>query len=225
MTRSESESESGSGIGIGSVRIDVPDADAMQALGRELAAVLAAGDLVLLVGPLGAGKTTLTRGIGEGLRVRGAVTSPTFVIARHHPVADPDGTPLLHVDAYRLGSFGELDDLDLDTSLDECVTVVEWGEGLAEPLSEHRLEVRIDRAVADTAPATLDSPRDLGDSFTQRVPGEGMPKITEGVPKITAAGADAEDGDGADPRVVTLTGVGERWRGVALPTGSSTVAG
>ncbi len=124
--------------------VQAPDADAMRALGRSLAGQLAAGDLIVLTGELGAGKTTFTQGLGAGLGVRGDVTSPTFVIARVHPslVGGPD---LVHVDAYRLGGLDELDDLDLDTSLDEAVTVVEWGEGLAEGLSESRLEVVIER--------------------------------------------------------------------------------
>ena len=109
-----------------------------------------AGDVVVLTGELGAGKTTLTQGMGVGLGVRGDVTSPTFVIARVHPslVGGPD---LVHVDAYRLGGIAELDDLDLDTSLDEAVTVVEWGAGLAEGLAESRLEITITRALADEA--------------------------------------------------------------------------
>jgi tRNA threonylcarbamoyladenosine biosynthesis protein TsaE len=121
-----------------------PDADAMRELGRSLAGQLAAGDLIVLSGELGAGKTTFTQGLGVGLGVRGDITSPTFVIARVHPslVGGPD---LVHVDAYRLGGLDELDDLDLDTSLDDAVTVVEWGEGLAEGLSESRLEVAIVR--------------------------------------------------------------------------------
>lgn len=121
-----------------------PDADAMRGLGRSLAGQLAAGDLIVLSGELGAGKTTFSQGLGAGLGVRGDITSPTFVIARVHPslVGGPD---LVHVDAYRLGGLDELDDLDLDTSLDDAVTVVEWGEGLAEGLSESRLEVLIVR--------------------------------------------------------------------------------
>ncbi|WP_193613608.1 tRNA (adenosine(37)-N6)-threonylcarbamoyltransferase complex ATPase subunit type 1 TsaE [Nocardioides lijunqiniae] len=132
---------------------DVPTADDMHALGVRLAGELRAGDLLVLSGGLGAGKTTFTQGLGEGLQVRGGVTSPTFVIARVHPslVGGPD---LVHVDAYRLGGLDELDDLDLDTSLDEAVTVVEWGEGMAETLSDSRLEVRITRA--DTADGELD---------------------------------------------------------------------
>jgi tRNA threonylcarbamoyladenosine biosynthesis protein TsaE len=122
----------------------VQDADAMRALGRSLAGQLTQGDLVVLSGELGAGKTTFTQGLGAGLGVRGDVTSPTFVIARVHPSLI-DGPGLVHVDAYRLGGLDELDDLDLDTSFDDAVTVVEWGEGLAEGLSESRLEVAIVR--------------------------------------------------------------------------------
>jgi tRNA threonylcarbamoyladenosine biosynthesis protein TsaE len=127
-----------------SVVLEVPTTEAMEQLGARLAAVLRAGDLVLLTGELGAGKTTLARGIGAGLRVRGQVTSPTFVIAREHP-STVGGPPLVHVDAYRLGGLDEVDGLDLDASLDEAVTVVEWGEGLVEGLADDRLEVRISR--------------------------------------------------------------------------------
>ena len=126
------------------VRLDVPDAEAAHDLGRDLATMLRAGDLVILSGDLGAGKTTLTQGIGDGLGVRGDVTSPTFVIARVHGSLG-DGPALAHVDAYRLDGSAELDDLDLDTDLDTAVTVVEWGEGLAEALAEDRLEIRIER--------------------------------------------------------------------------------
>ncbi|QZY28563.1 tRNA (adenosine(37)-N6)-threonylcarbamoyltransferase complex ATPase subunit type 1 TsaE [Nocardioides coralli] len=137
---------------------DVPDADSMRTLGRALADQLRAGDLVVLTGELGAGKTTLTQGIGEGLGVRGDVTSPTFVIARVHPSL-ADGPALVHVDAYRLGGIDELDDLDLDASLDDSVTVVEWGEGIAEGLAESRLELRIIRALAHVGDAPGLDPR------------------------------------------------------------------
>jgi len=121
-------------------------------VGRRLAGVLRAGDLLTLNGSLGAGKTTLTQGLGEGLRVRGAVTSPTFVIARVHPPLG-SGPGLVHVDAYRLerpadsgkSVLSELDDLDLDASLDESVTVVEWGAEIAEALTEDRLDVTLSR--------------------------------------------------------------------------------
>jgi tRNA threonylcarbamoyladenosine biosynthesis protein TsaE len=112
--------------------------------GRQLATWLRAGDLVLLSGVLGAGKTTLAQGIGDGLGVRGPITSPTFVIARVHPSLG-DGPPLVHVDAYRLSTLAEVDDLDLDASLDDSVTVVEWGEGKVEDLSDERLEVVVRR--------------------------------------------------------------------------------
>jgi len=124
---------------------EAPDPDAMRTLGAQLAGSLQAGDLVLLSGELGAGKTTFAQGLGAGLSVRGDITSPTFVIARVHP-SMVGGPSMVHVDAYRLGGIDELDDLDLDTSLDEAVTVVEWGEGIAEPLAEERLEVRLHRA-------------------------------------------------------------------------------
>ncbi|MCL8027230.1 tRNA (adenosine(37)-N6)-threonylcarbamoyltransferase complex ATPase subunit type 1 TsaE [Nocardioides bruguierae] len=121
-----------------------PTAEATRGLGRSLAGQLTRGDLLVLTGDLGAGKTTFTQGLGAGLGVRGHVTSPTFVIARVHPSL-VQGPALVHVDAYRLGGLDELDDLDLDTSLDDAVTVVEWGEDIAEGLSESRLEVRIVR--------------------------------------------------------------------------------
>jgi tRNA threonylcarbamoyladenosine biosynthesis protein TsaE len=122
--------------------VRVPTAGQMRSLGRRLAGVLRAGDLVLLSGPLGAGKTTLTQGIGAGLGVRGSVTSPTFVIARVHPSLSA-GPDLVHADAYRLGSRAEVDDLDLDTDLATAVTVVEWGEGLVEDLAPSFLSVSI----------------------------------------------------------------------------------
>jgi len=112
------------------------------AWGTRLGKLLQAGDLLVLTGDLGAGKNTLTQGIAEGLGVRGPITSPTFVIARVHPSL-VGGPALVHVDAYRLGGFAELDDLDLDTSLEDSVTVVEWGHGLAEGLSEDHLEITL----------------------------------------------------------------------------------
>ncbi|MEW1826259.1 tRNA (adenosine(37)-N6)-threonylcarbamoyltransferase complex ATPase subunit type 1 TsaE [Streptomyces sp. NPDC088196] len=133
-----------------SVSITVNSPEQMGELGRRLAKLLRAGDLVMLTGELGAGKTTLTRGLGEGLGVRGAVTSPTFVIARVHPSLG-EGPPLVHVDAYRLGGgLDDMEDLDLDVSLPESVIVVEWGEGKVEELSDDRLSIVIHRAVGDT---------------------------------------------------------------------------
>ncbi|MDJ0467008.1 tRNA (adenosine(37)-N6)-threonylcarbamoyltransferase complex ATPase subunit type 1 TsaE [Streptomyces sp. H27-C3] len=138
--------------------LTVKSPDRMKELGRSLAKLLRPGDLVMLTGELGAGKTTLTRGLGEGLGVRGAVTSPTFVIARVHPPLG-DGPALVHVDAYRLGGgLDEMEDLDLDVSLPESVIVVEWGEGKVEELSENRLHVVIARAMGDAAGGTGGDP-------------------------------------------------------------------
>lgn len=130
------------------VTVELPDAESTRALGERLAALLRAGDLVVLTGGLGAGKTTLTQGIGAGLGVRGQVASPTFIIARVHPSTGA-GPALVHVDAYRLTSLAEVDALDLDASLDESVTVVEWGSGLVEDLAEDRLEVEVVRPRGD----------------------------------------------------------------------------
>jgi tRNA threonylcarbamoyladenosine biosynthesis protein TsaE len=126
----------------GGQQVTVETAAAMRALGRRLAGLLRAGDLVILSGSLGAGKTTLVQGIGEGLGVRGPVTSPTFVIARVHPSLT-GGPDLVHADAYRLASPAEVDDLDLDEAMGSSVTVVEWGGGLAEGLAADRLEITI----------------------------------------------------------------------------------
>ena len=130
----------------------LPTPDDTFALGVELAGLLRPGDLVVLVGPLGAGKTALTQGIGAGLGVREPVTSPTVVIARVHTGGR---LPLVHVDAYRLGSVADVDDLDLDASTAESVTVVEWGQGLVEQLADEHLEVRLDRRDDDVRTAVL----------------------------------------------------------------------
>lgn len=179
--------------GAATVEVRLPDADATRRYGRALAGVLRAGDLVVLTGDLGAGKTTLTQGLGAGLGVRGQVASPTFIIAREHPPlprADGSvGPGLVHVDAYRLSSLDEVDALDLDSSLEESVTVVEWGEGWVEGLTADRLEVRV-----------------------QRPRGAQPDGVHEGVGDAIDA-LDAAAGE----RVVTVTAVGRRWDGVALP--------
>jgi tRNA threonylcarbamoyladenosine biosynthesis protein TsaE len=127
-------------------------ADETRVLGKQLAELLRAGDLLVLSGDLGAGKTTFTQGVGAGLGVRGDITSPTFVISRVHPSL-VGGPALVHVDAYRLAAStkgtGEFDDLDLDAYLDEAVTVVEWGNGIAEGLAADRLEIELTRAHGD----------------------------------------------------------------------------
>lgn len=135
-------------------RREIATADDMEQLGLRIGEQLEAGDLLILTGPLGAGKTTFTRGLAAGLGVRGPVQSPTFVIARTHPSL-VGGAPLVHVDAYRLGSAAELDDLDLD--LERSVVVVEWGRGMAEELADSWWDIELERPVgADPAAADLD---------------------------------------------------------------------
>jgi len=176
--------------------LTVATAAQMHTLGRRLAELLHAGDVVILSGPLGAGKTTLTQGIGEGLRVRGPVTSPTFVIARVHPPLTAvggaaRGASLVHADAYRLGSAIELDDLDLDADTATSVTVVEWGEGLAEGLAEDRLEIAI--APSPARSSALLSGSQIGSPLD-----------------VSAESADS-------PRTVRISGVGKRWQDIELP--------
>ncbi|MGG5259450.1 tRNA (adenosine(37)-N6)-threonylcarbamoyltransferase complex ATPase subunit type 1 TsaE [Phycicoccus avicenniae] len=166
-------------------RFVLPEVEDTQALGAALGRMLRAGDLLVLTGGLGAGKTTLTQGLGEALGVRGAVTSPTFVIARVHP-STVGGPPLVHVDAYRLGGGLELDDLDLDASVEESVTVVEWGHGLAEGLAEDRLEV-----VLDVDPAT--------EVRTATVTGIGGRWTASDVAGVEDAGSAAPQPDPLDP--------------------------
>ena len=145
----------------------LPTPDSTFAFGRALGSRLRAGDLVILSGSLGAGKTALTKGIAAGMGVTGAVTSPTFVIARVHP-AGPGGVGLVHVDAYRLAGAVELDDLDLDTDLTAAAVVIEWGEGVAEQLSDTRLVVALQRLPDDSRVATL---APVGGDWAQRITG------------------------------------------------------
>jgi tRNA threonylcarbamoyladenosine biosynthesis protein TsaE len=134
---------------------ELPTAEDTKALGAQLGGQLHAGDVVVLSGPLGAGKTVLAKGIAEAMDVDGPVTSPTFVLARLHRARRPGAPAMVHVDMYRLldhagaDLLGELDSLDLDTDLDDAVVVVEWGEGIAERLSERHLDIRLERG-ADT---------------------------------------------------------------------------
>ena len=155
--------------------LTVASADDMLALGRRLAAVLLPGDLVVLSGDLGTGKTTLVQGIGAALGVRGPVTSPTFVIARVHPSLT-GGPALVHADAYRLNSPAEVDDLDLDASLETSVTVVEWGGGLVEGLAADRLDVSIVLAPPSAVPELAGVPGGAGhdqEPRTVRLEGHG----------------------------------------------------
>lgn len=161
-------------------------------LARRLAVLLGAGDLLVLDGPLGAGKTTFTQGLGEGLGVRGPVASPTFVISRVHP-SEVGGPALVHVDAYRLGGGADIDDLDLDSDLSDAVMVVEWGRDVVEQLSDSHLLVELSRATG-----ALDA------SGPQRGGTTGSDEF-------------AEDGEEFDePRALTLTFVGPRWDGARI---------
>ena len=193
--------------------LTVASADDMVALGRRLAAVLLPGDLVVLSGDLGAGKTTLVQGIGAGLGVRGPITSPTFVIARVHPSLT-GGPALVHADAYRLTSPAEVDDLDLDDSLETSVTVVEWGGGLVEDLAADRLDVSIARA-APAAPSTPGPEGPGGEpagAGPGNAPGPGNgPMPDRGSGPGSDSGPDSGSGPDQEPRTVRLEGHGARW--------------
>lgn len=130
--------------------VQITSVEQTQALGEALGRLLRAGDLLMLRGELGAGKTTFAQGIGRGMQVRGQVSSPTFIVARVHPslVGGPD---LIHADAYRITDLEDLETLDLDSTIDECVTIVEWGEGKTEAMSEARLEINVTRAMGGSA--------------------------------------------------------------------------
>ncbi|WP_166984128.1 tRNA (adenosine(37)-N6)-threonylcarbamoyltransferase complex ATPase subunit type 1 TsaE [Paramicrobacterium fandaimingii] len=174
--------------------------DDMHELGLEVGRMLHAGDLLVLTGPLGAGKTTLTRGIGEGLGVRGPITSPTFVLARTHPNL-AGGAPLVHVDAYRLSDARELDDLDID--FERSVVVVEWGRGMLAGIAPSWLEIEIERPTGATAAALTDvvesdTPKTVADSTSDG----------DRTWHLTSADADA-DADADEPRVVRIARVAE----------------
>jgi tRNA threonylcarbamoyladenosine biosynthesis protein TsaE len=189
--------------------IGVPTAARMRELGRRLATLLRPGDLVVLAGQLGAGKTTLVQGVGQGLDVRGPVTSPTFVIAREHPAART-GPGLVHVDAYRLGSRAEVDDLDLDTDVASSVTVVEWGEGLVEELAPAHLRIEI--TVTDPGPGSAAPGSAAPGSAAPGSAAPGSAAHGGGAPASAPPGGPAP---GGEPRTVRLLGRGERWAAAA----------
>jgi tRNA threonylcarbamoyladenosine biosynthesis protein TsaE len=177
-------------------------AEQTHTLGLRLAGVLEAGDLLVLSGELGAGKTTFTQGLGEGLGVRSGVISPTFVLVRIHPnLPDgprPGGPDLVHVDAYRLGSAAEIDDIDLENTLDSSVTVVEWGHDRVEHLSDSRLEIDLHRAIGYGA-------------FGPGAAAAGGSETTNGET------LDFEADDTDEPRTIVLRGYGPRWPAVPEP--------
>jgi tRNA threonylcarbamoyladenosine biosynthesis protein TsaE len=150
--------------------ITVPTADDMRALGEAIGSRCRGGDVLVLTGDLGAGKTTFAQGLGRGLGIVDPVTSPTFVIARvhEHPAG---GLALVHVDAYRLGSSLELDDLDLDADLSTSVVAVEWGGGLVEGLSDSRIDVQIQRGDSDADEGRLVRLTAHGDHWPSLLPG------------------------------------------------------
>jgi tRNA threonylcarbamoyladenosine biosynthesis protein TsaE len=194
----------------------VGTADETHALAAVLGAQLQAGDLLVLTGELGAGKTTFTQGLGEGLGVRAGIISPTFVLVRIHPnLPDgprPGGPDLVHVDAYRLGSASEIDDIDLENTMDSAVTVVEWGRGRVEHLSESRLEVDLVRSVGGAeAPAPARSPA----SAPSPEPAHGP--ATTGDAEVLDFDTDDDD----EPRTIVIRGFGPRWvHPPALPASS-----
>jgi tRNA threonylcarbamoyladenosine biosynthesis protein TsaE len=171
-------------------------AEETQAIGEALGRELEAGDLVVLTGELGAGKTTFTQGLGEGLGVRPGIISPTFVLVRIHPNLvhgpRPGGPDLVHVDAYRLSGQGEVADLDLENWADTAVTVVEWGRGLIEDLSDSRLDIELRRPAAPPAPSAAESASEAG------APEAGL-----------TLDFDTEDDD--EPRLVLIRAFGPRW--------------
>lgn len=195
----------------------LPTADDTRALGRAIGRILRAGDLVVLSGPLGAGKTVLAQGIGAGLGVLGQVTSPTFVIARvHRPDPSRGGrVPLVHVDAYRLGGvadpLGEIDALDLDETLDAAVTVVEWGEGLVERLAEAHLEVCIDRRDDESRVVNL-VPHGEGWAARLATPGSGWTGPAGASAPGTAAAAGPPPDRWASPHPAAAPGTSARPR-------------
>ena len=180
--------------------LTVSTADQTHELAAALATALEAGDLLVLSGELGAGKTTFTQGLGEGLGVRAGIISPTFVLVRIHPnLPDgprPGGPDLVHVDAYRLGSASEIDDIDLENTMDSSVTVVEWGLGRVEHLSESRLEVDLHRAIGLQAPETVSDTR-------------GSDATVSADPASGTLDFDTEDND--EPRTIVMRGFGPRW--------------
>ena len=176
--------------------LEVGTAEQTHALAAGLGAQLEAGDLLVLTGELGAGKTTFTQGLGEGLGVRTGIISPTFVLVRIHPSLPnglrPGGPDLVHVDAYRLGSASEIDDIDLENTLDSAVTVVEWGRGRVEHLSESRLEVDLVRTLGGAGPAAPATP-------------------TAGAPDAGTVTLDFDTDDDDEPRTIVIRGYGPRW--------------
>ncbi|WP_371261700.1 tRNA (adenosine(37)-N6)-threonylcarbamoyltransferase complex ATPase subunit type 1 TsaE [Arthrobacter sp. ov118] len=189
--------------------IEVLTAAQTHELAAALGAVVEPGDLLVLTGELGAGKTTFTQGLGEGMGVRPGIISPTFVLVRIHPnLADgprPGGPDLVHVDAYRLESAAEIDDIDLENTMDSAVTVVEWGRGRVEHLSESRLEVELHRS---------------------RGGADGVPATGHAVdPAAHSSVLDFDTDDDDEPRTVVVRGFGPRWAEPPAALGAGRIPG
>lgn len=186
--------------------LDVTGPEHTRRLALALADCLKAGDVLLLSGELGAGKTTFTRSLGEGLGVREGVISPTFVLSRVHPNLPegprPGGPDLVHVDAYRLSSAEELDDLDLEFSMPRSVTVIEWGRDKAEHLSDSRLELDFTRLTGADARFAYSGAEEFSWDDEDEA-GEGT------------VGEDLEDleADVPEPRLLRVRAFGPRWEG------------
>jgi tRNA threonylcarbamoyladenosine biosynthesis protein TsaE len=190
--------------------LEVRTAAETHALAAALGAVLQTGDLLVLTGELGAGKTTFTQGLGEGLGVRAGIISPTFVLVRIHPNLPggprPGGPDLVHVDAYRLESAAEIDDIDLENTLDSAVTVVEWGRGRVEHLSDSRLEVELHRPRGGAA--------GIGSAGTNTAADPAGALRAAADPGVLDFDTDDDD----EPRTVVIRGFGPRWaEAPALP--------
>ena len=174
-----------------------------QELAARLGRILRAGDLVVLSGELGAGKTTFTQGLGEGLGVRPGIISPTFVLVRSHPSMN-GGPDLVHVDAYRLESEGEIDDIDLENTLDEAVTVVEWGRGRVEHLSDSWLDISL---VRPTGADLMNRPAE----GAAPGPVAGTAEGAAGTQASTGVVLDFEEPDDGEPRLIRMAAYGPRW--------------
>lgn len=173
--------EARAGAPIWTAEVKTYGSESTQDLAARIGAALLPGDLLLLAGGLGAGKTTFTQGLGVGLGVREGIISPTFVLSRIHP-SMTGGPALVHVDAYRLSGAGELEDLDLEAGMDRSVTVVEWGVGMAEQLSDSRLEITL--------------ARESGSTMTGQ----------DGAPIL-----DYPETDDDEPRTITVAAFGPAW--------------
>lgn len=185
-------------------------AEQTQRIAAKLATFLHAGDLIILSGELGAGKTTFTQGLGSSLGVRAGIISPTFVLVRIHPNMpdghNPGGPDLVHVDAYRLATPGEIDDIDLENTMDSSVTVVEWGVDRVEHLAVSRLEIELLRAVGGRVSETVQLP---------------VPDAAEGAAARERSAVDFADSfdvdeDDGEPRTLRVTAVGPRWTNIDL---------